>query len=948
MASSIRRGRGAWTRLLSLLLLAAWEVGSGQLRYSVPEEAKHGTFVGRIAQDLGLELAELVPRLFRVASKRHGDLLEVNLQNGILFVNSRIDREELCGRSAECSIHLEVIVDRPLQVFHVEVEVKDINDNPPVFPMTVKTIRFPESRLLDSRFPLEGASDADIGVNALLSYKLSSSEFFFLDIETNDELSESLSLVLGKSLDREETAEVNLLLVATDGGKPELTGTVQILIKVLDVNDNEPTFAQSVYKVKLLENTANGTLVVKLNASDADEGSNSEIVYSLGSDVSSTIQTKFTIDPISGEIRTKGKLDYEEAKSYEIQVTATDKGTPSMSGHCKISLKLVDINDNTPEVSITSLSLPISENASLGTVIALITVSDRDSGTNGHVTCSLTPHVPFKLVSTFKNYYSLVLDSALDRESVSAYELVVTARDGGSPSLWATTSVSIEVADVNDNAPAFAQPEYTVFVKENNPPGCHIFTVSAWDADAQENALVSYSLVERRVGERALSSYVSVHAESGKVYALQPLDHEEVELLQFQVSALDAGVPPLGSNVTLQVFVLDENDNAPALLAPRAGTAAGAVSELVPWSVGAGHVVAKVRAVDADSGYNAWLSYELQLGTGSARIPFRVGLHTGEISTTRALDEADSPRHRLLVLVKDHGEPALTATATVLVSLVESGQAPKASSRAWVGAAGSEATLVDVNVYLIIAICAVSSLLVLTVLLYTALRCSVPPTEGARAPGKPTLVCSSAVGSWSYSQQRRQRVCSGEDPPKTDLMAFSPSLSQGPDSAEEKQLSESEYVGKPRQPNPDWRYSASLRAGMHSSVHLEEAGILRAGPGGPDQQWPTVSSATPEPEAGEVSPPVGAGVNSNSWTFKYGPGNPKQSGPGELPDKFIIPGSPAIISIRQEPTNSQIDKSDFITFGKKEETKKKKKKKKGNKTQEKKEKGNSTTDNSDQ
>ncbi|XP_054345253.1 protocadherin alpha-2 isoform X12 [Pongo pygmaeus] len=948
MASSIRRGRGAWTRLLSLLLLAAWEVGSGQLRYSVSEEAKHGTFVGRIAQDLGLELAELVPRLFRVASKTHGDLLEVNLQNGILFVNSRIDREELCGRSAECSIHLEVIVDRPLQVFHVDVEVKDINDNPPVFPMTVRTIRFPESRLLDSRFPLEGASDADIGVNALLSYKLSSSEFFFLDIQTNDELSESLSLVLGKSLDREETAEVNLLLVATDGGKPELTGTVQILIKVLDVNDNEPTFAQSVYKVKLLENTANGTLVVKLNASDADEGSNSEIVYSLGSDVSSTIQTKFTIDPISGEIRTKGKLDYEEAKSYEIQVTATDKGTPSMSGHCKISLKLVDINDNTPEVSITSLSLPISENASLGTVIALITVSDRDSGTNGHVTCSLTPHVPFKLVPTFKNYYSLVLDSPLDRESVSAYELVVTARDGGSPSLWATTSVSIEVADVNDNAPAFAQPEYTVFVKENNPPGCHIFTVSAWDADAQENALVSYSLVEQRVGERALSSYVSVHAESGKVYALQPLDHEELELLQFQVRARDAGVPPLGSNVTLQVFVLDENDNAPALLAPRAGTAAGAVSELVPWSVGAGHVVAKVRAVDADSGYNAWLSYELQLGTGSARIPFRVGLYTGEISTTRALDEADSPRHRLLVLVKDHGEPALTATATVLVSLVESGQAPKASSRAWVDAASSEATLVDLNVYLIIAICAVSSLLVLTVLLYTALRCSVPPTEGARAPGKPTLVCSSAVGSWSYSQQRRQRVCSGEDPPKTDLMAFSPSLSQGPDSTEERQLSESEYVGKPRQPNPDWRYSASLRAGMHSSVHLEEAGILRAGPGGPDQQWPTVSSATPEPEAGEVSPPVGAGVNSNSWTFKYGPGNPKQSGPGELPDKFIIPGSPAIISIRQEPTNSQIDKSDFITFGKKEETKKKKKKKKGNKTQEKKEKGNSTTDNSDQ
>ncbi|XP_012360370.2 protocadherin alpha-1 isoform X10 [Nomascus leucogenys] len=950
MVFSRRGGLGAWDLLLSLLLLAAWEVGSGQLHYSIPEEAKHGTFVGRVAQDLGLELAELVPRLFRVASKTHRDLLEVNLQNGILFVNSRIDREELCQWSAECSIHLELMADSPLQVFHVEVKVKDINDNPPVFRGREQIIFIPESRLLNSRFPIEGAADADIGANALLTYTLSPSDYFSLDVEASDELSKSLWLELRKSLDREETPELHLLLTATDGGKPELQGTVELLITVLDVNDNAPLFDQAVYRVHLSETTANGTLVTTLNASDADEGVNGEVVFSFDSGIFRDIQEKFKVDSSSGEIRLIDKLDYEETKSYEIQVKAVDKGSPPMSNHCKVLVKVLDVNDNAPELAVTSLYLPIREDAPLSTVIALITVSDRDSGANGQVTCSLMPHVPFKLVSTFKNYYSLVLDSALDRESLSVYELVVTAQDGGSPSLWATASVSVEVADVNDNAPAFAQPEYTVFVKENNPPGCHIFTVSARDADAQENALVSYSLVERRVGERALSSYVSVHAESGKVYALQPLDHEELELLQFQVSARDAGVPPLGSNVTLQVFVLDENDNAPELLVPRVGGTIGAVSELVPRLVGAGHVVAKVRAVDADSGYNAWLSYELQPAAGGAHIPFRVGLYTGEISTTRDLDEADLSRYRLLVLVKDHGEPALTATATVLVSLVESGQAPKASSRASVGVAGPEAALVDVNVYLIIAICAVSSLLVLTLLLYTALRCSVPPTKGACAPGKPTLVCSSAVGSWSNSQQRRQRVCSSEGPPKTDLMAFSPGLSPSLNMSERNEQPEAnlDLSGNPRQPNPDWRYSASLRAGMHSSVHLEEAGILRAGPGGPDQQWPTVSSATPEPEAGEVSPPVGAGVNSNSWTFKYGPGNPKQSGPGELPDKFIIPGSPAIISIRQEPTNSQIDKSDFITFGKKEETKKKKKKKKGNKTQEKKEKGNSTTDNSDQ
>uniref|UniRef100_A0A8C0CCW7 Protocadherin alpha subfamily C, 2 n=1 Tax=Balaenoptera musculus TaxID=9771 RepID=A0A8C0CCW7_BALMU len=672
--------------LLSLLLLVAWEAGSGQVHYSVPEEAKHGTFVGRIAQDLGLELTELVPRLFRVASKGRGDLLEVNLQNGILFVNSRIDREELCGRSAECSIHLEVIVDRPLQVFHVEVEVKDINDNPPVFPVKEQRVLIYESRLPDSLFPLEGASDADVGSNSVLTYKLSSNENFALDVKTNSDDTTQIALVLRKSLDREEAPEHNLFLMATDQGKPELTATVQLLVTVLDVNDNAPSFGQSEYEAKIFENSDNGTIVMRLNASDRDEGANGEFSYSFNSLVPPMVSNQFRIDPNTGEIVIQGNLDFENINLYKIRIDATDKGHPPMAGHCTILVKVLDKNDNVPQIALTSLSLPVREDAHFGTVIALISVSDLDSGANGQVTCSLTPHVPFKLVSTFKNYYSLVLDSALDRESVANYEVVITARDGGSPSLSATASVSVEVSDVNDNAPAFAQPEYTVLVKENNPPGCHIFTVSARDADAQENALVSYSLVERRVGERALSSYVSVHAESGKVYALQPLDHEELELLQFQ----------------------------------------------------------------------------------------------------------------------------------------------------------------------------------------------------------------------------------------------------------------------PRQPNPDWRYSASLRAGMHSSVHLEEAGILRAGPGGPDQQWPTVSSATPEPEAGEVSPPVGAGVNSNSWTFKYGPGNPKQSGPGELPDKFIIPGSPAIISIRQEPTNSQIDKSDFITFGKKEETKKKKKKKKGNKIQEKKEKGNSTTDNSDQ
>uniref|UniRef100_A0A8D0LB20 ubiquitinyl hydrolase 1 n=1 Tax=Sphenodon punctatus TaxID=8508 RepID=A0A8D0LB20_SPHPU len=758
-------------QLLQLVLLqAAWEVGSGQLHYSVPEESKHGTFVGRIAQDLGLEVGELVSRRFRMVSSSTGggggggsrrDYFEVNVQNGILFVNSRIDREELCAKSPVCAVHLEVLVEKPLRGFHVEVEIKDINDNAPVFSLNKQNLFILESRTQGSRFPLEGASDADIGTNSMVTYKLSRNDYFSVAEKPNDEHSKSLDMVLKKPLDREESPVHRLLLTATDGGKPELTGTVQLVITVLDANDNAPVFNQSVYKIRLLENAANGTLVIKLNATDLDEGINKEISYSFSSLVPPSIKDMYNIDLNTGEIRVKGNLDFEDRNLYEIQVKATDKSTFPMAGHCQVLVEILDVNDNPPEVSVTSLSVPVLEDAPPGTVVALISVSDKDSGDNGKVTCSISPRLPFKLLSTFKNYYSLVLEEAVDRERVSQYQLLITARDEGLPPLSATSSILVPIADVNDNAPAFPQPVYTVFVKENNPPGAPIFTVSAWDPDLQENAFVSYSVVERSVAEKPLSSYISVQSESGKLYALQPFDYEELKLLEFQVTAKDAGLPPLCGNVTVQVFILDENDNVP-ITSPL---------QLVPVSASTGHVVAKLRAVDADSGYNAWLRYELQEPRSPA-VPFRVGRYSGEIRTTRPLDEADGRMQSLVIVVKDHGEPALSATATVSVSLVESAQAGQPDPQE---TGVSEGPMVDMNVSLIIAICSVSSLFLLVIILYIAMRCQSKEAM-LYSIGKPTLVCTSEVGSWSYSQRNSRNLCVG-DAAKNDLMVFSPNFS---------------------------------------------------------------------------------------------------------------------------------------------------------------------------
>ncbi|XP_058671566.1 protocadherin alpha-6-like [Ammospiza caudacuta] len=807
-----------------LVLQAAWALSGGQVRYSVPEEAEAGTVVGRLAQDLGLEAGEAEARRLRLVAPGRRASVEVSGASGALLVSSRLDREELCGKSAPCALRLEVLLERPLRVFHVQLEVTDINDNAPVFPAARKNLSIAESSLLGSRFPLEGASDADIGANAQLTYTLSPNEHFALDLQKMEEDGESLFLVLRKSLDRETIPVHRLVLTASDGGRPSLTGTMELVISVLDVNDNAPQFNQSVYKMQLPENAERGTLVIRLNATDLDEGANSNISYSLQILSPQDGRNIFGIDKNSGEIRLTGDLDFEGVSFYRLQVDATDKGTAPLSGHCKLVLEVVDVNDNAPEVWVTSLSVPLPEDASLGTVVALLSVSDRDSGENGRVRCWVWPASPFGLEATFAGSYSLVLREALDRERVSEYEVEVRAEDGGAPALRASRGLRVPVSDVNDNAPSFAQAVYTVLARENNAAGAELARLWARDPDEAANGRVSYSVWDGGVGVggggaagsssgvgwRPASSYVSVDAESGRLWALQPLDYEELQVLQFEVRAVDAGEPPLSGNATVQLFVLDENDNAPALLPPAGSAAeAGGVAAAAAWAVAlagagsesgtlwawaawgapAGQVVAKIRAVDADSGYNAWLRYELWEPRGKG--PFRVGLYSGEVSTARALDEADGPRQRLLIVVRDHGEPARSATATLSVSLLEAAEAALAAgsssssslaavSRSAAGVElGAGAASAVTNVWLVVAICAVSSLFLLAVVLYGASRWA-PRAAVLSAPGPTTLVCASEVGSWSYSQRHSRSLCVADGAAKSDLMVFSPNFPPPP------------------------------------------------------------------------------------------------------------------------------------------------------------------------
>ncbi|XP_071879388.1 protocadherin gamma-A5-like [Anas platyrhynchos] len=728
---------GRWGRrqraLLCCVLVAAWEAAWGQLRYSVPEELPKGSFVGDVAKDLALQPATLRDRGARVVSADRTQYFSLHANSGHLVTAERLDREQLCEGVQRCVLRCEVIVEGEMKVYRIEVEITDINDNAPSFEEAENELRTSEMTAPGSRFPLSKAHDSDVGVNSLQSYELSGDEHFSLSVQAGADGEKRPELVLAKALDREEAAFHELVLRAIDGGEPARTGTARIRVSVLDANDNAPVFSQAVYAVRVPEDVPVSSTLLTLTATDADEGLNGKVKYSFKG-ISKKFSKIFHLDPETGSIRLLRSLDFEEGDSYEMEVQAHDAG--ELFDTATVSISVTDVNDNAPELTVSSALSEISEDAPPGTVVALLHVQDRDSGTNGEVRCSIVESVPFRLKRELDNYYSVVTSRELDREEVSEYNVTVWASDGGSPSLRSSAVLALRVLDVNDNAPVFAEARYSARLPENNAEGALVLTVRAWDADWGQNARVRYRLAEGRVRGAPLSSYVSVQAETGALYALRSFDYEEVREVGLWVRAEDGGAPALSSNVSVRLLIVDENDNAPQVLYPPSSSAAGAGwtgVELAPRSAEPGALVAKVVAVDADAGQNAWLSYELAKATEPGL--FRVGLHSGEVRTARSPLARDAPRHSLVVVVKDQGRPALSATATLTVVLAES----VAELLSELGSAAAPAEPGgSLTRWLVLAVAAVSCLFVAFLLLLLALRLRrwrrsqlLPPASGA-------------------------------------------------------------------------------------------------------------------------------------------------------------------------------------------------------------------------
>nr|KAF6346827.1 hypothetical protein mPipKuh1_010605 [Pipistrellus kuhlii] len=897
-----RRGAGRLQVLFPFLLPLFYRAFCEPISYSIPEELAKGSVVGNLAKDLGLSVLDVSSRKLRVSAEKL--LFSVDRESGDLLVKDRIDREQICKERRSCELQLEAVVENPLNIFHIIVVVEDINDHAPQFQKDEINLEISESVSPGTGTILDSAEDPDINMNSLSKYQLSPNEYFSLVVKDNPDGGKYPELILKKTMDRETQSSHHLVLTALDGGNPPQSGTAQIRILVVDANDNPPVFSQSVYRVSIPEDVPPGTCVLKVSATDQDEGSNAEVTYSfLG--VAGKAQHVFSLDSATGNIVTRQRLDFEEVERYVMDVEAKDRG--SLSTQCKIIIEVLDENDNSPEIIITSLSDQILEDSHPGMVVALFKTRDKDSGENGKVTCNLSRNVPFKIHSSSNNYYKLVTDGALDREQTPEYNVTITATDRGKPPLSSSTIITLHITDVNDNAPVFQQSAYLVHVPENNPPGASIAQVSASDPDLGPNGQVSYSIVASDLEPRALSSYVSVSAHSGVVFAQRAFDHEQLRAFELTLQARDQGSPPLGANVSLRVLVGDRNDNAPRVLYPALGPDGSALFDTVPRAAQPGYLVTKVVAVDADSGHNAWLSYHVLQASEPGL--FSLGLRTGEVRTARALGDRDSARQRLLVAVRDGGHPPLSATATLLLVFADSLQEALPDLIDHPTPSDPQAEL---QFYLVVALALISVLFLLAVILAIALRlrssynaatggcfgsvlCSksgpeIPPNY---SEGTLPYAYNLCVPGDQTNPELNFLTSADHCPATQDTLNKDSSLALLAGILTPSVEANKKTFKQQAPPNTDWRFSQAQRPGTSGSQNGDETGTW------PNNQFDTemlqamiLASAS---EAADGSSTLGAGAGTMGLSARYGPQFTLQHVP-DYRQNVYIPGSNATLT----------------------------------------------------
>uniref|UniRef100_A0A2K5CTT1 Cadherin domain-containing protein n=1 Tax=Aotus nancymaae TaxID=37293 RepID=A0A2K5CTT1_AOTNA len=653
-----------------LLACVVFQSGAQEKNYTIREEMPENVLVGDLLKDLNLsripDKSLKSPMQFKLVYKT-GDvpLVRIEEDTGEIFTTgARIDREKLCAgisTDTQCFYEVEVAVlpDEIFRLVKIRFLIEDINDNAPLFPTTVINISIPEHSAINSIYVLPAAIDPDVGINGVQNYHLITSQNVFgLNVTETPEGDKMPQLIVQKELDREEKDTYVMKVKVEDGGSPQRSSTAILQVSVTDINDNHPVFKEEEIEVSIPENAPVGTSVTQLHATDADIGENARIHFYFSNLVSNTAKRLFHLNATTGLITIKEPLDREESPSHKLLVLASDGG--STPAKAMVLVNVTDVNDNVPSIDIryiinpTNGTVVLSENAPLNTKIALITVTDKDADHNGRVTCFTELDIPFRLRPVFSNQFLLETASFLDYESTKEYAIKLQATDAGQPPLNESSMLFIKLKDENDNAPVFTQSFVSLSVPENNFPGIQLTKVSAKDADSGPNGEISYLL-----GTDAPPEF-DLDPRTGMLTAVKKLDREKQETYLFTVLAKDNGEPPLTSNVSVFLSVIDQNDNSPVFTHNE-------YNFYVPESLAKHGTVGLITVSDPDYGENSAVT----LSIVDMNDYFTIDSETGVIQPNISFDREKQESYTFYVKAEDGGRVSRSSSAKVTINVVD-------------------------------------------------------------------------------------------------------------------------------------------------------------------------------------------------------------------------------------------------------------------------------------
>ncbi|XP_072526719.1 protocadherin-23 [Salminus brasiliensis] len=615
------------------------------LRLSVQEGLPTSTVVGdlRAALPSGAGLHG-----FFISESRDSDVfrdLEIDSDSGIISTATLLDRERRDKYEfAAATLTGEVI--------KVTVVVKDVNDHWPTFPVEVFELNVSELSLPGSHFELPGALDMDEGLFGTQGYRVlkgGAEELFKVELRNGGGGTIlNFDLVLMEKLDREGQDLYSLTVEAFDGGVPPKTGHLQVHVNVLDENDNPPVFNQTEYEAVLWENAPLLTSVCQVYATDPDLGNNGLVTYEIVRRQSDPNEF-FIVDKNTGVIRLNKPLDYESQTFFELVVTAKDHGAQPESSNTFVGIKILDVNDNSPNINVLFLSETgdpeVSEGAGYGDYVARIAISDPDLGEIKKVSVFLEGgDKKFTLKATDEFLYALCVDGPLDREQKDLYELTIVASDFGSPPLRSERTFLLQVTDVNDNPPTFEKKAYEVSVTEDLPIGDSILQVKAHDRD--EDSGIFYSILQSNQ-----DYLVNIDPQTGIISIAAGLDRESDSDLTFLVVAVDGGFPPLTSTATVSIHVEDINDNKPVFSQQL-------YNATIQEHLAIGTCFLQVIAEDADGGEFGMVRYSFSDGYNSedSHPLFHINPVTGDICVYEDIDcDGGLVTIDLLIKAEDQG-----------------------------------------------------------------------------------------------------------------------------------------------------------------------------------------------------------------------------------------------------------------------------------------------------